>query len=46
VGGLVRIFFVHHITWSINSICHFFGARRFDPATSHQRLLARAAEPR
>jgi stearoyl-CoA desaturase (Delta-9 desaturase) len=28
-GGLVRIFFVHHITWSINSICHFFGRRRF-----------------
>jgi stearoyl-CoA desaturase (delta-9 desaturase) len=29
-GGLVRIFLVHHITWSINSICHFFGATRFD----------------
>jgi stearoyl-CoA desaturase (delta-9 desaturase) len=29
-GGLVRIFFVHHITWSINSICHFFGRRRFE----------------
>src|SRR4051794_3284674 len=29
-GGLVRIFFLHHITWSINSICHFFGRRRFD----------------
>jgi stearoyl-CoA desaturase (delta-9 desaturase) len=29
-GGLVRIFFVHHVTWSINSICHFFGQRRFD----------------
>jgi stearoyl-CoA desaturase (delta-9 desaturase) len=29
-GGLVRIFFVHHITWSINSICHFHGARRFE----------------
>jgi stearoyl-CoA desaturase (delta-9 desaturase) len=28
-GGLVRIFFVHHITWSINSVCHFFGSRRF-----------------
>ena len=28
-GGLVRIFFVHHITWSINSICHFHGRRRF-----------------
>jgi stearoyl-CoA desaturase (delta-9 desaturase) len=25
----VRIFFVHHITWSINSICHFYGSRRF-----------------
>jgi len=28
-GGLVRIFFVHHITWSVNSICHFTGSRRF-----------------
>ncbi len=29
-GGLVRIFFVHHITWSVNSVCHFVGSRRFD----------------
>jgi stearoyl-CoA desaturase (delta-9 desaturase) len=28
-GGLVRIFLVHHITRSINSVCHFFGRRRF-----------------
>jgi stearoyl-CoA desaturase (Delta-9 desaturase) len=28
-GGLVRIFFVHHVTWSVNSVCHFFGSRRF-----------------
>jgi stearoyl-CoA desaturase (Delta-9 desaturase) len=28
-GGLVRIFFVHHVTWSVNSICHFLGSRRF-----------------
>jgi stearoyl-CoA desaturase (delta-9 desaturase) len=28
-GGLVRIFFVHHVTWSINSVCHFYGRRRF-----------------
>ena len=28
-GGLVRVFFVHHVTWSINSVCHFFGRRRF-----------------
>ncbi|MBA2794239.1 MAG: acyl-CoA desaturase [Thermoleophilaceae bacterium] len=29
-GGLVRIFFLHHVTWSINSICHFVGERRFE----------------
>jgi stearoyl-CoA desaturase (delta-9 desaturase) len=29
-GGLVRIFMVHHVTWSVNSVCHFFGRRRFD----------------
>ena len=29
-GGLVRAFFLHHVTWSINSICHFFGRRRFE----------------
>jgi stearoyl-CoA desaturase (Delta-9 desaturase) len=28
-AGLARIFLVHHVTWSINSICHFFGSRRF-----------------
>ena len=29
-GGFVRIFLVHHATWSVNSICHIFGRRRFD----------------
>jgi stearoyl-CoA desaturase (Delta-9 desaturase) len=29
-GGLVRIFFLHHVTWSINSVCHFLGSRRFE----------------
>ncbi len=29
-GGLVRIFLVHHVTWSVNSVCHYFGRRRFD----------------
>jgi stearoyl-CoA desaturase (delta-9 desaturase) len=28
-GGPVRIFLLHHVTWSINSVCHFFGTRRF-----------------
>lgn len=29
-AGLVRVFFIHHVTWSVNSICHFSGYRRFD----------------
>src|SRR4051794_35668054 len=29
-GGAVRIFLVHHVTWSINSVCHFFGTRRYE----------------
>ena len=29
-GGFVRIFLVHHITWSVNSVCHFLGNRRFE----------------
>jgi stearoyl-CoA desaturase (delta-9 desaturase) len=28
-GGLVRIFLVHHMTWSINSVCHIWGTRPF-----------------
>lgn len=28
-GGLVRIFLTHHITWSVNSICHTFGNRPY-----------------
>jgi stearoyl-CoA desaturase (delta-9 desaturase) len=28
-GGLVRVFLLHHVTYSINSLCHFFGQRRF-----------------
>ena len=28
-GSLVRIFMLHHVTWSINSICHFYGDRPY-----------------
>ena len=28
-GSLVRIFLLHHVTFSINSLCHFFGRRPF-----------------
>jgi stearoyl-CoA desaturase (delta-9 desaturase) len=29
-GGLLRIFLTHHITWSVNSICHTFGRRDYN----------------
>jgi stearoyl-CoA desaturase (delta-9 desaturase) len=28
-AGLVRIFVLHHVTFSINSVCHYFGRRAF-----------------
>ena len=28
-GAFARIFFLHHVTWSINSVCHFYGKRPF-----------------
>jgi stearoyl-CoA desaturase (delta-9 desaturase) len=28
-GGGIRIFLLHHVTFSINSICHFWGRQRF-----------------
>ena len=29
-GGLVRMFLTHHVTWSVNSVCHTFGKREFE----------------
>jgi len=28
-GGIVRMFLVHHITWSVNSVCHIWGAQTY-----------------
>lgn len=41
-GGIVRIAVVHHVTWSINSICHVFGNRPFksDDLSSNVAWLA------
>lgn len=39
-GGLVRIFLVHHITWSINSICHCFGSQPFDSGDQSRNNVA------
>jgi stearoyl-CoA desaturase (delta-9 desaturase) len=38
-GGAVRIFFLHHVTYSINSLCHFFGRRRFETGDESRNLL-------
>jgi fatty-acid desaturase len=38
-AGAVRIFVLHHVTYSINSLCHFFGRRRF----ATERPLAQPA---
>jgi stearoyl-CoA desaturase (delta-9 desaturase) len=37
-GGAVRILVVHHVTYSINSLCHFFGRRRFDTGDESRNL--------
>jgi stearoyl-CoA desaturase (Delta-9 desaturase) len=29
-ASLVRVAFLHHVTWSINSICHTFGREEFE----------------
>ncbi|MCH2137060.1 MAG: acyl-CoA desaturase [Phycisphaerales bacterium] len=29
-GGLVRIFFEHHVTWSVNSVCHIWGRQPYE----------------
>jgi stearoyl-CoA desaturase (Delta-9 desaturase) len=38
-GGGVRMLVVHHVTYSINSLCHFFGRRRFTTDDHSRNLL-------
>lgn len=35
-GGLVRVLLVHHVTWSINSVCHIWGSRPYE-SRDHSR---------
>jgi stearoyl-CoA desaturase (Delta-9 desaturase) len=37
-GGAVRVLVVHHVTYSINSLCHFFGRQRFDTGDESRNL--------
>jgi stearoyl-CoA desaturase (Delta-9 desaturase) len=38
-GGLVRMLVLHHVTYSINSLCHFFGRRDYDTDDESRNLL-------
>jgi stearoyl-CoA desaturase (delta-9 desaturase) len=38
-GGGVRLFLLHHVTYSINSICHVFGRRRFETKDESRNVL-------
>jgi stearoyl-CoA desaturase (delta-9 desaturase) len=38
-GGGVRMLVVHHVTYSINSLCHFFGERRYPTGDESRNLL-------
>ncbi|HWH44537.1 MAG TPA: acyl-CoA desaturase [Thermoleophilaceae bacterium] len=37
-GGAVRMLVLHHVTYSINSLCHFFGRRRFETGDESRNL--------
>jgi stearoyl-CoA desaturase (delta-9 desaturase) len=37
-GGAVRIFLMHHATFSINSLCHFFGRAPFSTGDESRNL--------
>jgi stearoyl-CoA desaturase (delta-9 desaturase) len=37
-GGAVRVLLLHHVTYSINSLCHFFGRRSFDTDDESRNL--------
>jgi stearoyl-CoA desaturase (Delta-9 desaturase) len=37
-GGAVRMLVVHHVTYSINSLCHYFGRQRFDTGDESRNL--------
>jgi stearoyl-CoA desaturase (delta-9 desaturase) len=38
-GGAVRMLVVHHVTYSINSLCHFFGRANFETGDHSRNLL-------
>lgn len=37
-GGAVRMLVLHHVTYSVNSLCHFFGGQRFQTGDESRNL--------
>jgi stearoyl-CoA desaturase (delta-9 desaturase) len=37
-GGAVRMFVLHHVTYSVNSLCHVFGRQPFDTGDESRNL--------
>ncbi len=37
-GGAARIFFLHHATFSINSLCHYFGKQEYETGDESRNL--------
>jgi stearoyl-CoA desaturase (Delta-9 desaturase) len=37
-GGAVRVFVMHHVTYSINSLCHMFGRQPFQTRDESRNL--------
>jgi stearoyl-CoA desaturase (delta-9 desaturase) len=37
-GGAIRMLVLHHVTYSINSLCHYFGRRRFETDDESRNL--------
>ena len=38
-GGIIRVFWLHHTTYSINSICHFFGRRKYETTDESRNVF-------
>ena len=41
-AGLIRVAVLHHVTWSVNSVCHVFGRRPFDTQDGSRNVAALA----
>ena len=38
-GGAVRMLVLHHVTYSINSLCHYFGRRAYETRDESRNLM-------